>query len=79
MNQLKALPYDLQQALNGRVAPMINQNGASFQGGVVSGNAVVTMQPVANGVTYLSVSGLNYALADKNVAVVLIKEPPLLF
>ncbi|POZ61603.1 hypothetical protein [Chromobacterium alticapitis] len=64
VSQLKALPYDLQQGLNGRVAPMINQNGASFQGGSVSGNAVVTIQPSASGVTYLSVSGLNYQVTS---------------
>ncbi|WP_146056720.1 hypothetical protein [Chromobacterium alticapitis] len=64
VGQLLSFPYNLQQALNSRVAPQINQKGAAFQSGIVSGNAVITLSPSGNGVTYLTVSGLNYQITS---------------
>ncbi|WP_199406716.1 hypothetical protein [Chromobacterium sp. ATCC 53434] len=63
--QLQGLSADLQQALNGPVAQLVAQNGASFQSGTVSGNAQLTISPDASGVAHIVVSGLGYQVRSQ--------------
>ncbi|MGC0153946.1 hypothetical protein ACPRNU_15900 [Chromobacterium vaccinii] len=63
--ELLSVPYSLQQGLNGRVSQLVAQNGATFLGGTVSGNAQVTIRPDASGVAYISLSGLGYQVRSQ--------------
>ncbi len=62
---LQSVPYTLQQGLNGRVSQLVAQNGATFLGGVVSGNALATIRPDASGVVYMTLSGLSYQVRNQ--------------
>ncbi|MEN3811300.1 hypothetical protein ABH309_13595 [Chromobacterium piscinae] len=65
VSELMKTPNILQQGLNGRVAQLVSQNGATFLSGTVSGNAQVTIRPDASGVAYISLSGLNYQVRNR--------------
>lgn len=58
--QMKAVPYSMQTGLNDYLRQAAASQGINFQGGTLSGNVNVQIQPQANGTMLMTLGGLSY-------------------